>query len=131
MLDQMEREERESIQDFDRYHDEFWRRMTQSSNTVFYVAEASDGQVVGMVWLSVQQRISGAKFGWVYDLTVDAKFRRKGIGRMLLRRAYDHFKACGISSIGLMVLLDNHSARELYENEGFRERSAYVFKKLD
>ena len=49
---------------------------------------------------------------------------------MLLRRAYEHFKACGMSSIGLVVLVDNQSARELYESEGFRERSAYMSKEL-
>lgn len=48
MLDQIEKGERLLIKDFDRYHDEFWHRMTQSSGTAFYVTEDSDGNLVGM-----------------------------------------------------------------------------------
>ena len=93
------------------------------------MAEAAGGEF-GRNDLAFGSRIFGARFGWIYDLTVDAKFRRRGIGRILLRGAYDHFKVCGISSIGLMVLIEGQSARELYESEGFREHSAYMSKEL-
>jgi len=129
--EQMEREERDLIEDFDRYHDEFWRRMTESKGTAFYVAVDSEGGVVGMVWVSISDRISGVRFGWIHDITVDEKFRGRGIGRMLLQHAVEHFKAIGIRMIGLMVLVDNQSARELYAGEGFHDYSVYMLKTLE
>jgi ribosomal protein S18 acetylase RimI-like enzyme len=129
--EQMEKEERDLIEDFDRYHDEFWRRMTQSKGTAFYVAVDSEGEVVGMVWLSISERISGVKFGWIHDITVDERFRGRDIGRMLLQHAVEHFKAIGIRMIGLMALVDNQPARELYGKEGFHDYSVYMLKTLE
>jgi ribosomal protein S18 acetylase RimI-like enzyme len=129
--EQMEKEERDLIEDFDRYHDEFWRRMTQSKGTAFHVAVDSQGGVVGMVWLSISERISGVKFGWIHDITVDEKFRGRGIGRMLLQHAVEHFKAIGIRMIGLMALVDNQPARELYAKEGFHDYSVYMLRTLE
>ena len=128
---QMEKEERDLIKNFDGYHDEFWRTMTQSKGTAFYVAEDSDGAIVGMIWLGVQERISGATFGWIHDVTVDEKFRGRGVGQMLLHQAAEHFKRVGIQRIGLMALVQNQPARKLYEKLGFRDYSVYMVGKLE
>lgn len=40
--EQMEKEERSVIKDFDKYHDKFWRRMAEKPGISFYVAEDSD-----------------------------------------------------------------------------------------
>lgn len=126
----MEEEERKFIRDFDRFHDDFWQKMTGGKGTAFYVAENPAGKVVGMVWLRVSERISGLKWGWIHDLTVDEGFRRKGIGRMLLERATEHFREHGIHMIGLMALVDNQPARKLYEKAGFVDRSIYMVKTI-
>ncbi len=78
--EQMEEEERKFIRDFDRFHDDFWQKMTGGKGTAFYVAENPAGKVVGMVWLRVSERISGLKWGWIHDLTVDEGFRREECG---------------------------------------------------
>jgi ribosomal protein S18 acetylase RimI-like enzyme len=83
-----------------------------------------------MIWFGVQERISGAKFGWIYDITVDIEFRGRGIGTMLMQRACEHFETRGVLGIGLMVLIGNEAARRLYEKVGFRGYSIYMLKKL-
>jgi len=128
---QMEKEERDLIKNFDQYHDEFWRRMTQTKGTTFYVAEDPEGAIVGMIWLGVQERVSGAMFGWIHDITVDENFRGRGIGRMLLQQASEHFKKMGIRVIGLMTLVENQPARRLYEKAGFCDYSIYMVNKLE
>lgn len=62
---------------------------------------------------------------------MDEKFRSRGIGHMLLQCAIEHFKAIGIRMIGLMALVDNQAARELYAKEGFHDYSIYMLKTLE
>ena len=64
-------------------------------------------------------------------MTVDEKFRRRGIGHMLLDRAMEHFRAHGIEMIGLMALVENPPARKLYEHAGFSDRSVYIVRTLE
>jgi len=128
--EQMEEEERNTIKDFDKYHDELWEKMMKDPEMALYVAEASDGRVVGMVWLGVRERISGAKFGWIYDVTVDREFRKRGLGTLLMQRAEEHLRAMGVLGIGLMALTGNEGARRLHRKVGFRDYSTYMIKKL-
>ena len=57
---------------------------------------------------------------YIDTLAVDPAFRGMGIARQLLTAAIDKAKTIG-KPAGLLVDKQNHRARHLYENMGFRK----------
>jgi mycothiol synthase len=93
--------------------------------TLGFVAEA-DGQIVGA---SINGVIDGT--GWVYELGVRRAWRRRGIGRALLRHTFVMFAANGVRVGRLGVDTENVTgALELYRSVGMRPvREWCVFEK--
>lgn len=56
---------------------------------------------------------------YIDALAVHERFRRLGLAGRLIDSADDKAKKLGLSSISLIVLADNTSARALYEKKGF------------
>lgn len=57
---------------------------------------------------------------WVlYDLFVDPRARRRGVGRTLLRAAPEHARAHGAVRLELATARSNAAAQALYEAEGW------------
>lgn len=78
----------------------------------FLVAEAGE-RIVGM-----GRAISdGVSDGYVQDVTVDADYRRKGVGSGIVRRICDRLREDGLSWIGLVAERGSHP---FYERLGFR-----------
>ncbi len=71
-------------------------------------------------WLEVH-RLQPVRLRHVAVLTVAvaSAFRRQGLGRALLVRAYPWARRVGVEKIGLNVRSGNSAARALYESEGF------------
>jgi len=88
-----------------------------------FVAEAGEGEIVARLSLSRDQHPSS---GHVADLglMVDAAWRRRGIGRALLRTAVEWAREVGVRKIELHVFPHNEAAIKLYEEFGF-EREGY------
>jgi ribosomal protein S18 acetylase RimI-like enzyme len=82
-----------------------------------FVARAG-GQVVGYV--TTRALIRGLR-GQILNLAVAADHRDKGIGRMLLDRAVEHFRARGFRQVKIETLVDNEIGSHLYPAVGFRE----------
>lgn len=82
----------------------------------FLVAQ-KDNLIVGYIifWVRFENE------GHIISLAVDKKYRRRGIGTMLLISAIQIFKRYGIKDIKLEVRITNRGAREFYKNIGFRE----------
>ncbi len=57
----------------------------------------------------------------VHDLAVLPEFQRRGIGRALLAAAEERALARGCCKLTLEVREDNHRARSLYHERGFRD----------
>ena len=57
----------------------------------------------------------------IVNLAVDARRRRLGLGRLLLRSLLDRAAAAGARTAFLEVREGNREARGLYESAGFRE----------
>lgn len=55
----------------------------------------------------------------IHNLAVRANYRRRGIGRLLLRHALDYGRGRGVTAIFLEVRSSNAPARALYRKEGF------------
>jgi ribosomal-protein-alanine N-acetyltransferase len=88
-----------------------------------FVAEY-DGEFAGFV-IGLTNRNRFGRYGRVYTLDVDDRFRRRGIARALLASLMDSLRQSGCSRCFLEVKLDNFRAIPLYEKMGF-ERSRIV-----
>ena len=89
---------------------------------IFLVAEA-DGRLVGFLIGTIDQSVPiyrVVQFGCVRELWVDEKYRRAGVGRMLMNRAIERFLALGIPQIRLETAAVNEPARAFFTSCGFR-----------
>ncbi|MBR2867824.1 MAG: ribosomal protein S18-alanine N-acetyltransferase [Clostridia bacterium] len=80
----------------------------------FLVAEC--GEVAGYIGV---QEICGEAY--ITNVAVFEKFRKKGIGRMLLRAAAENAESRKCEFITLEVRVSNSAAISLYESEGFEK----------
>lgn len=67
----------------------------------------------------------------LYDIFVDARCRRRGLGGDICTAIMQAGKAQGCHSAYLQVLSDNLGARSLYYNLGYRETYEYWFRVKD
>jgi len=82
----------------------------------FLVAEF-EGTVVGFIVLVLTPEGEGR----IFALAVDARFRGKGVGRMLLKAAFIILRKRKIGYVRLEVRLTNYVAQQLYRSMGFME----------
>jgi len=104
----------------------------------FTVGLASPGQFVfrviagdvpvGWLWLGVPGPDLDPLMAWVYDIEIDAAFRRRGYGRAAMLLAQDEARARGMTSLGLNVHGQNTEARSLYESLGYQVTSLQMKK---
>jgi ribosomal protein S18 acetylase RimI-like enzyme len=115
------------------YLERMFERCAKWSGRVV-VAEAG-GEVVGFV--SVWGRVPPQEpdepphdYAYVSDLVVLPAWRRRGIGRALLRGAEDHARSLGMDAIRIGVMAANRSALDLYEADGFAATHLELRKSL-
>lgn len=82
----------------------------------FWVAEAANGEVVGMI--GVQQHEPGV--AEIRRLRVDAAHRRRGIGAALLTRALEFCRDHGMLKVMLDTFIEREPALRLFEKFHFR-----------
>ncbi|BAK46167.1 MAG: ribosomal protein S18-alanine N-acetyltransferase [Lachnospiraceae bacterium] len=85
----------------------------RSENTIFCAAEA-EGRLAGYCGL-----YTAADEGEITNVAVREDFRRRGIGRMLIREIQKQAARRGIRSIYLEVRESNTAAQAVYEKTGF------------
>jgi ribosomal-protein-alanine N-acetyltransferase len=96
-----------------------------SSDFVSYLTEAATPAYVAC---DARRRISGFAMlrvtgdeAELLTIAVDPKWRGKGVGRALLRAAFDDLMMSPVRKIFLEVAADNLAAIHLYRKEGFSE----------
>jgi ribosomal-protein-alanine N-acetyltransferase len=82
----------------------------------FLVAE-KDGEVIGFVVLVLTPEGEGR----VFAIAVDSRYRGKGVGRTLLKAAFNTLRKREIGYVRLEVRVSNHIAQHLYRSLGFLE----------
>ncbi|HVM34557.1 MAG TPA: GNAT family N-acetyltransferase [Actinomycetota bacterium] len=106
-----------------RTYEEFNAVSLQRADTdpgLWFIAEAH-GEPVGLLIAA----IDGSQ-GWVADLGVLDRWRRRGIGAALLTRAFEEFTKRGATEVGLGVDASNATgAVRLYESVGMSARKVY------
>lgn len=91
------------------------------------IAEWS-GNVAGMVDAYVDPPREEPK-GFVQSLSVLPEFRRRGIGKELVRKALESLKARGMKTANAWAQTDRESCTHLYRNLGFHEIRAFSMMK--
>lgn len=81
----------------------------------FYVIEYRS-RVIGYISLVSNAR---TRYLRIYSIAVDADFRGKGLGRMLLEQAIKIAREHDMAKITLEVNISNYPAIELYKKNGF------------
>ena len=91
-------------------------------NVAVLVAE-QNGEVIGYTYAGVEGRdymsLRGPA-GVVYDIVVDPRRRRGGVGRALLQAALGFLKSHGAPRVVLSTATHNDAAQRLFESAGFR-----------
>lgn len=80
----------------------------------YYVAEENDG-IVGMCGL-----LNMAGEGELTNVSVDEKYRRRGVASMLLAHLFEDGEKLDIKAFTLEVRCQNRAAIHLYEKFGFK-----------
>jgi ribosomal protein S18 acetylase RimI-like enzyme len=88
-----------------------------------------DDEPVGMGWIELRQRASGVS-AWIYDISVGADHRGRGLGRGLLDALHAAARDLGATSMALNVFGDNPTAIRLYETSGYTVTAQQMKKEL-
>ena len=96
--------------------------MIKDENAKILVAKI-ENKVVGFACLCVQKKERKGykvnKIGYIYNLGVDEKYRRKGVGKKLVESAINYFRENGCEAVDLNVFWFNQEALKFYQNLGF------------
>jgi ribosomal protein S18 acetylase RimI-like enzyme len=104
-------------------HDWRWRKARQITGDCeanpagVFVAE-EDGRVLGYV-TTVVDREAGK--GRIPNLAVDTACQGRGLGRQLIERALDYFRAEGLAVAVIETMSNNEKGQHLYPSCGFVE----------
>jgi len=92
------------------------------------VAE-EDGVVVGTMVLLIVPNLSHGALPWaiIENVVIDGKYRRRGIGRLLMEYAIKQARKAGCYKVQLLSNKQRHEAHQFYQTLGF-ETSAYGFR---
>ena len=100
----------------------------------FYVYGAlCDGRFVGWITMIYTPKIGRARWkkGVIYveELWTAPEFRRKGVAKALIKKAFDCQKETGAIEVRLYMGDDNMIAQELYKKCGMQVMSKGIFMK--
>ena len=107
----------------------FNKKLIMHPKVVFFVAE-EDGKLVGTI--SGEYRDSAVdRVGIFHNIIVTEKFRRKGIGKKLLKQIEKYFKKKRCKKMHSLVRPKNKRALKFYTKLGFKiEEGFRIDKKL-
>ncbi len=86
------------------------------NRTAHFLAAVSDDVIMGYIGA-----FTVCESSYISNIAVFPQHRRKGIGRLLLRKAAEQARKKGAESISLEVRPSNTAAISLYKSEGYEE----------
>lgn len=91
-----------------------FREVLGSAAVHAFVVEAGEGELVGYLvgWVVADE-------AEILNLGVAPEWRRRGVGRALVREALERYRALGARQIFLDVRESNEAALRLYQAQGF------------
>jgi tRNA threonylcarbamoyl adenosine modification protein YeaZ/ribosomal-protein-alanine acetyltransferase len=97
---------------------QFKEEFAKAPKDAYYLAAEAEGELIAYAGIFYVADVAD-----VHTITVVEKYRRKGVGRELLKRLIDWVRVKKADAIMLEMRLGNDSARPLYEQYGFIEVS--------
>jgi GNAT superfamily N-acetyltransferase len=115
------------------YYAELQQRLAKRSGRIV-LAEAA-GRIVGLMGFSIDEDAAYVtddvrRHGTVTDLVVDAAWRGRGVGRLLLAEAERLAGEAGCRRLMIGVLARNEGAERLYRSTGFEPYVSILVKEL-
>lgn len=92
-------------------------RRTLQSIEVVRAARTADGEDAGLLMLKMLDETAG----YVYYVAAPSRYRRRGIGGMLLDNAISYFAARGARDVYASVEDDNLGSKALFASRGFEK----------
>ena len=97
---------------------QFKEEFAKAPKDAYYLAAEAEGELIAYAGIFYVADVAD-----VHTITVVEKYRRKGVGRELLKRLIDWARVKKADAIMLEMRLGNDAARPLYELNGFVEVS--------
>lgn len=110
----------------------FLTELLDSKESEAFIA-ISEGKVVGYLIAKIDlfpPIYVMEKYGDIYDLIVEASYRRRGIGSELLKLAIEWFRLQKIKRIEISVHPENSSGYSFWKEKGFQEIFHRLFLKI-
>ena len=110
----------EEVKDFVR---RFFEKGLKREKSIFLIAKIK-GKAIGMAYgweVKPLPFFKERRMGYIGEIWVEEKFRRKGVGKKLMEKMLEWFKERGIKWVRADVLSNNKEAIEFYKKLGFRE----------
>jgi ribosomal protein S18 acetylase RimI-like enzyme len=104
----------------------------QRADKLVLVAERQ-GMVAGYAYAGVEGNdymVLRGPAGEIYDLVVDPRYRRQGIGKRLLDAALDALSALGAPQAVLFTAAKNDGAQAMFGKSGFRPTMVEMTREL-
>ena len=109
----------------------YYENVLKGENIQVFIAENEQNEYVGHLIVGQTKSVfTELTSGYVFDVFVKEKFRRKGIGKTLLKEAEDYLREKGYSRIALSVLARNDSAISLYTKIGYKPERITMTKEI-
>jgi len=103
----------------------------RKKSSILLVAE-KEAKVVGYLLGEIRERLPFQrlqKTGYIWDIVVTDCERDKGIGSLLLEKAFEFFKHRGLATAMLNVSEKNTGALRFYEKHGFETYLRYMVRR--
>ncbi len=109
----------------------FIKERLESRDSVIFIVREGESYI-GFAQLYPTFSSIGMKRAWILnDLYVSRMARKRGAGDMLLRKAREFAIQTGAKSISLSTAPDNHTARRLYEKNGYKQDTQFYHYELE
>ena len=113
--------------------DEIEGRMTMllpSADHGVFVAEGDGREIVGWVHIMRRPLLIAGGTAEIGGLVVDERYRRKGVGKALIREAEHWASSRGYTTLVVRSNVLRHGAHGFYQSQGYREtKTQKVFVK--
>lgn len=113
---------------------EEFKKLIEKKQFVFLLLEDNQ-QAVGYAWIEMKEYPESAfkksyKVVYVHQISILSTQRKKGYGTNLMNYIYKLAREQGIDRVELDSWLDNKTAKDFYEKQGFVEYREVVYKQL-
>ena len=101
----------------------------ENSNIKYFIVK-DNNKVIGSCYICIIPNLAfnGKSIGFIEHVIVDENYRRKGIGRKLMKMAINYGKDSNCYKVVLQSGMKRIEAHKLYENIGFNGKSKRAYE---